>query len=238
VKADRYFFSAAGGLFLVLMLVGFHAFYLRGAGFENRQIDPRIFVLDAMHGTAIALWFVLFFAQSVLIAVRNRKLHRTLGWASVVLGPALAGLGTAVAIKSVRITPPDFHFFGMLYSRFLLVMLAEMALFLGFVTAGVLARKTPKIHRTMMLMASLAILPGATSRNVSLLSLFGTAGWMGLFGATFSIGVLLFLVRWAMTRRFDPWLAAGIAIWTATFTISMHLAMTPAWDRMVAIIVH
>jgi hypothetical protein len=236
MKLDRYYYSATAGLFLVLMLVGFHSFYLRGTGFEDRQIDSRIFVLDAVHGTAIALWFVLFFAQSVLIAVRNRKLHMTLGWASVVLGPALAGLGTAVAIESVRISPPDFHLFGMLYSRLLLVMFAEMALFAGFVAAGVLMRKTPRIHRSMMLMASLSILPGATGRNASLLATFGTTGWMGLFGATFCIGVLLFLVRWAMTRRFDPWFATGIAILTATFTISMHLALTSAWARMAAII--
>ncbi|MGB6974019.1 MAG: hypothetical protein WBD67_04980 [Terracidiphilus sp.] len=236
MKLDRYFYSTASGLFLVLMLVGFHAFYLHGTGFPDRQIDPRIFALDAVHGTAIALWFGLFFAQSLLIAARNRKLHMTLGWVSVVLGPAVAGLGIAVAITSVRITDPRFHFFGMLYSRFLLVMLAEMAMFAGFVAAGVLTRKKPRIHRNMMLMASLSILPGATGRTPPLLALFGTAGWMGLFGATFCIGLLLLLVRWAMMRRFDPWLAAGLAIWVAVFTGSMYLAMTPVWDRMAAVV--
>jgi len=238
VKPDRYFYSAASGLFLALMLIGFHSFYLHGTGFESRPIDPRIVALDAVHGTAIALWFVLYFVQSLLIAVRNRKLHMTLGWASVVLGPAIAGLGTTVAIESVRITPPEFVFFGMLYSRFLLVMFAEMTLFAGFLTAGILTRKKPRIHRTMMLMASLSILPGATSRIAVLLSIFGPSGWMGLFGATFCIGVLLFLARWAMTRRFDAWFAAGIVIWVAGVTLSMHLALTPAWDRMAAVIVH
>lgn len=236
VKSDRYFYSAASGLFLVLMLIGFHSFYLHGTGFEGRQIAPRILALDAVHGTAIAMWFVLFFAQSLLIAVRNRKLHMTLGWASVVLGPALAGMGTAVAITSVRITDPHFQFFGMLYSRFLLVMLTEMAMFAGFLTAGVLTRKKPRIHRNMMLMASLSILPGATGRIAPLLSLFGATGWMGLFGATFCIGILLFMIRCAMMRRFDPWFAAGLALWAAAFTISMHLALTPAWDRMAAMV--
>lgn len=236
MKFERYFYSTASGLFLALMLVGFHSFYLHGTGFAGRPIDPRILMLDGVHGGAIALWFLLFFAQSLLITVRRRRLHMTLGWASVVLGPALAGLGVAVAITSVRITDPQFHFFGMLYSRFLLVMLAEMALFAGFLAAGVAKRKTPRTHRNMMLMASLAILPGATSRIKPLLSLFGGTGWMGLFGSTLSIGLLLFLVRWAITRQVDKSLAAGLAIWITAFTLSMHLALTPAWDHMAAIL--
>ena len=52
MKSERYFYSAAAGLFLVLMLTGFHAFVLRGMGFEDRQIDPGIFVLDVVHGAA------------------------------------------------------------------------------------------------------------------------------------------------------------------------------------------
>ncbi len=236
MKSERYFYSTASGLFLVLMLIGFHSFYLHGRGFEGRPINPHIIVLDAVHGTAIALWFVLFFVQALLIAMRSRKLHMVLGWASVVLGPVVAGLGTAVAIESVRMTDPEFHFFGMLYSRFLLVMLAEMALFAGFLMAGVVMRKKPRIHRNMMLMASLAILPGATSRIETLLSIFGTTGWMGLFGATCFIGVSLFLVRWTIARRLDVGFAWGIAIWVTTFTVSMHLALTPTWDHMAAVI--
>lgn len=55
-------------------------------------------------------------------------------------------------------------FFGMLYTPLLLVMMAERILFAGFLTAGVLTRKTPRILRNMMQMASLSILRGATVR--------------------------------------------------------------------------
>ncbi|HEU5351938.1 MAG TPA: hypothetical protein VFU55_10105 [Terracidiphilus sp.] len=41
-----------------------------------------------------------------------------------------------------------------------------------------------------------------------------------------------------MTRRFETWFAAGLAIWTATFTIFMQLAQMPAWNRMAAVIIH
>jgi hypothetical protein len=45
-----------------------------------------------------------------------------------------------------------------------LVMLIEVALFTAFVLAGVLLRKRPKVHKAMMLLASLSILAGATVR--------------------------------------------------------------------------
>ncbi|HUX46057.1 MAG TPA: hypothetical protein VMV57_15020 [Terracidiphilus sp.] len=70
-----------------------------------------------------------------------------------------------------------------------------MAMFAVFLTADVLTRKTPRIHRTMMLMASLALLSGATARMAALGPIFGRNGWIGLFGPVFCIGALLFGIR-------------------------------------------
>jgi hypothetical protein len=58
-----------------------------------------------VHGISITAWFVLFFAQSLLIVVRSRKVHMTLGWSAIVIGIAIAGSGTLVAIRSVQLTP-------------------------------------------------------------------------------------------------------------------------------------
>jgi hypothetical protein len=164
MKADRFFYTSAAGLFLLLMLLGFRPFYTHGTGFAGRPIDPGILPLVTVHGIAIALWFVLFFVQSLLIGVRRRKVHMKLGWSAVAIGLTIAGTGTAVAIRSVQITPANFVFFGIPYSRFLLVMLTEMALFTAFLTAGLLTRRRPKIHRPMMLLAGLSIIAGATVR--------------------------------------------------------------------------
>ena len=125
MKADRLFYSAAAVVFLLVMLIGFQPFYTHGTHFDGSPIDRGIFLLVLVHGVSIAAWFVLFFAQSLLIAVRNRKLHMTLGWASIAIGLAIASTGTMVAIRSVQLTP-SFVFFNMEYPRFLLVMFAEM----------------------------------------------------------------------------------------------------------------
>lgn len=235
MKADRVFYTASGALFLLMMMVGFHSF-AHGRGQDDRVIDPSIFALVAVHGLAIAAWYVLFFVQSLLITVRKRKLHMTLGWAAVAIGLTIACTGSLVAIRSVQVTPPQFEFFGLLYSRFLLVMLVEIALYTGFVTVGLVVRKQPRKHRAMMLLASLSLLAGATARMSFLYPVFGHTGWIGLFGVVFLLGATLMLVRFAMTRSFEPWFAAGYAVWVIAYIAADKLALTGAWTRMATVI--
>ena len=232
MKAERDFYSATACVFLILMLNGFHAF-THAKGFQERPIAPGILVLDAVHGGAIAMWFVLFLVQSLLIASRNRKVHMTLGWSALTLGPIIACLGILVAFRSVQLAP-NITFFGMLYTRFLLVMFVEMAMFALFLTTGVLTRKKPRIHRTMMLMTSLTLIPGALVRTAPLNSIFGENGWTGLFGSLLVLGALLFVVRWAMTRSFDRGFAASYALLAVVYIGSTYLANTATWDHLAA----
>ena len=231
MKADRLYFSFAAGTFLLVMLIGFHPFYLHGTHFDGTPIDPSIFWLVLVHGVAIAMWFVLFLVQSMLIAVRSRRVHMSLGWSAIGIGVALASTGTVVAIRSVQLTP-SFVFFNMEYPRFLLAMFTEMALFTAFLTAGMLTRKKPRIHRAMMLLTGLTILPGATARIPMLYPIFGHSGWKGLFGPVFCLGLLLLLIRFAMTRKFDPWFTGGYAFWVIAYIASTHLSLTETWSRM------
>ena len=218
------------------MLIGFRAFISSGAGDGGRMIDPGIFRLDFVHGVAIAAWFVLFFVQSILIASPNRRLHFKLGWSAVAIALAIAVTGTLVAIRSVQITPRDFHFLGMQYSRFLLVMLTEIALYTTFVTVAILARKRPRIHRPAMLLASLCLLSGATVRIPWFRPVFGATGWTGLFGPVFCLGAVLLLARSVLTRSLDRWFAAGYAGWVFLFIASEKLAMTDTWATLASAI--
>ena len=236
MKSDRWFYSAAGASFLVMMLVGFHSFVASGSGAGGRVIDPVIFRLDLVHGLAIASWYVLFFIQSLLIGVRNRRLHFKLGWSAVAIGLTIAVTGSLVAIRSVQIAPPEAQFFGMQYSRFLLTMLTEVALYTVFVTVGIFTRKTPRIHRTAMILASFSLLSGATSRMSFLHPVFGATGWVGLFGAMFCLGAVLLLVRCVVTRNFDRWFAAGYVFWVVISIASERLALTQAWSVVAATI--
>lgn len=235
-RSDRWFYSVVGASFLLIMLVGFHPFVTGGAGAGGRVIDPVIFRLDLIHGLAIAAWYVLFLVQSLLIATRNRRLHFKLGWTVVAVALAIVITGPWVAIRSVQITPADFHFVGMQYSRFLLVMLTEIALFAVFVVTGILARKRPRIHRSAMLLAGLCLLAGATVRMPFLHPFFGATGWVGLFGPVFCLGSALLMVRSALTRSLDRWFAIGYAVWVILFIAAEKLALTEAWSAVAAAI--
>jgi hypothetical protein len=87
MKKDRYFYSIVSFVMLVLTLVGFSKFLLHGKEADNGPITPQILALVIVHGVALLLWIVIFFVQSVLIAVKNRKLHMTLGWGGALVAP-------------------------------------------------------------------------------------------------------------------------------------------------------
>lgn len=216
------------------MLVGFRHFLANGTASDGSPLNPAMFRIDLIHGLAIAAWYVLFFIQSLLISVRSRRLHFKLGWSAVAVALTIAVTGPLVATRSVQNTSSDFHFFGMQYSRFLLVMYAEITLYLGFVAAAIFARKKPKIHRAAMLLASMSLLAGATARMPFLYPVFGDNSWIGLFGPVFCLGAVLLLVRCAVTRSFDRWFAFGYATFVLVLVMSERVSLTETWSTVAA----
>lgn len=126
----------------------------------------------------------------------------------------VAVTGVMVASRST-LGAQDFVFFGMAYyPDFLLVMLAEIAVFTLFVLAGLLLRKKPERHRAMMLLASLSLLLGATSRIPFLVSHFGgNTLRVAFFGPVFALAALLLIIRTLMTRTFDRCLRRDTPSW-------------------------
>jgi hypothetical protein len=228
MKPERYFYTFAGALFLLLTFIGFRHYILGGRHTDGSPFHPAILTLVVLHSSAVFAWFVLFFVQSLLISTQNRRLHMKLGWSVLVIGAAIALTGPVVAIRSIQVSPP-FTLFGWPYSRFLLIMLTEIVLFTTFVTIGVLNRKRPGIHRPMMLMASLALLSGATSRTPFFHAVFGVSTALGFFGPVILVGALLVLTRLALTRRFDRWFVGGYAACMIVLFAAGRLALTDTW---------
>ena len=230
-KSVRHFYSLAAIVMLIIMLAGFHPYYLRGEGMEGRKISPQLVTLVLVHGTAMTAWLILFFAQSLLISARKVRLHMKLGWVASAVALVVSGTGFMVAVQSVR-PVPAIPFWGMAYRQFLMVMLAEVSLFTLFILAGVLSRKKPKIHRSMMLLASLSILAGATVRMPVLFPIFGQGGWIGIFGPIFTLGALFLLVRSLMGQALDRWLAAGYVVMVVFYVGACTFAVSDSWGYL------
>ena len=151
-----------------------------------------------------------------------------LGWSVLVVASTIAVTGPLVAIRSTRLYP-DAAVFDWPGRQFLLIMFSEIAIYLTFVTIGVVKRKRPRIHRSMMLLASLVILTGATGRISLVNSIFGFHEWMALFGPVVCLGALLLLVRLVITRRLDREFAAGYVALVVATLVAARLAETSVW---------
>ncbi len=141
-----------------------------------------------------------------------------------------------VAIRSVQ-GSPTFVFFGMAYPDFLLLMLAEIAVYTLFVVAGLFMRKRPEIHRAMMLLASLSLLLGATARMPWLNALFGGQNLPGFFGPVFTLTAILLLVHSIMIRAIDRWFAAGAALMMVIYLAAEQLSRTDVWHSLASALI-
>jgi hypothetical protein len=235
MKPDRFFYTAAGAIFLVLTVLGFQQYIFHGKHADGSPIAPVMLAIVVAHSSAIFAWFVMFFVQSLLISTHNRRLHMTLGWGVVAIAATIAVTGPLVAFRSIQVAPEQV-IFDWPGPQFLLVMYSEIALFATFVTIGVLNRKRPRIHRPMMMLASLAILSGATARIAQVGSIFGGHLWVALFGPVVTLGVLLLVVRAALTRSFDRPFATGLAVMAMMTLVAGRLATTNIWVDWAGII--
>ena len=230
-KPPRYFYSTAAIIMLMVMIAGFYPFYLRGEGMAGRKISTQLLTLVVIHGSAMTAWVVLFLTQSLLIPARKLRLHMKLGWVAIAVAGVVSISGFIVAVQSVR-GVPTVPFWGMAYRQFLMIMLAEVSLFTLFVLAGVLSRKKPKIHRAMMLLASLSILAGATVRMPVLFPIFGDGGWLGIFGPIFTLGAIFLIACSLLRRGFDRWFAVGYVLMILFYVAASKFAISEAWGYL------
>ncbi len=235
MKRDRFFYAGAGAIFLVLVVAGFQRYIFGGKHVDGSPIDPTILATVVAHSSAIFAWFLLFFVQALLISTKNRKVHMKLGWSVLAIAPTIAVTGPLVAYRSIRLDPSQ-NVFDWPGPQFLLIMFAEIALFVVFAAIGVLNRKRPRVHRPTMVMASLSILSGATGRIGLVNSIFGEHKWMALFGPVVALGALLLLVRWALTRSFEREFAIGLAALVVVSLAVSQLAVTDTWIQWAGMI--
>lgn len=230
----RFFYFGAAALLFVLMLIGFQQFYLHGKAFPNRELTPPIRTLLILHGTAMSAWMVLFLAQPLLIASGNRRVHMRLGRFGAGLAACIVFLGLRVGIEAARVNPPDMKLWGLVPKHFMAIPLIAILMFAVFVIAGVWNRRRPEVHRPMMLLAALAVIPAPLDRIDAIRNLYSGTVWGTIFGPFFAslvIGLLFLVVKWLLTRSWDRWYAMGYAGLVVAGALTMQLAPTQAWDR-------
>jgi len=235
----RLLYPAAAVLMFVFMLLGFQQFYLRGQGYPGHPLAPPIKGLLIAHGVAMTSWVILFLVQPLLIASGNRRIHMKVGVLGAVLAVSMVLLGLYLPIQTTRFEP-DVTLWGLNRIHFMAVPMFAILTFAGFVSLGIRNRRRAEIHRPMMLLATLAVIPAATDRITGLPDLYEATIFGQLWGPFFVavlVGALFLLVKWAVTRAFDRWLAVGVAVLALVDWFVMRIAPTDAWGRFATFLV-
>jgi len=158
-RANRsWFFVWMAAVCAVLAFAGFAPTYWL-------QLRPGTFVgspLLHLHGLLFSAWTIYLLLQTILAARGRVTRHRSWGLLGVSLATAMVVVGLAVAndVLSVRLAAG----FADRARAFHIVSTSMIALFGGFVAAAIVFVARPEIHKRLMVLATVAMIPPAIAR--------------------------------------------------------------------------
>jgi hypothetical protein len=204
---DR-FFLAMSGLLLLILLVGFsRTLYLR-LFFEVPSIPGYLHV----HGATVTAWFVLLVVQASLVNVNRVDVHRRLGILGAVLGVAVVPAGLMATLQFIPRLPEIGLPFEAAPWFVTWIVFANFHMLLGFVAflaAALMLRRKSDIHKRLMLLATISLMPPALARIAQNLGwlleqevFFVTATWLLLL-------VPILVYDLVTTKRLHPATAIG-----------------------------
>ena len=159
-RSDRLFYSLMGIFVLLLSVAGFARSYYLAPWFETPQGTPEVTLLLHLHAAAATAWLALSVAQPLLIAGKNRRLHRRLGWFGLGVALLTVVLGNLAAIAAIHvgfIGLGDPHIFYAV--PFFAINSFAVAVFFGF-----LWRERSETHKRLMLLANVGLINAAVAR--------------------------------------------------------------------------
>jgi len=174
-RRERIFFTAMSVALVLVVFAGFsRTFYLRPL-FHPERLIPLLIV----HGTLFSAWLGLFITQTTLVATKRTRTHMRLGIAGGVLAALMVIVGTVTAIIRAKAFEPPPGFSSPLI--FLTIPLGDMLVFSILVAAAFYFRRRLDIHKRLMLLATITILPAAIARlPFAFIQQYGPLAFFGL----------------------------------------------------------
>jgi hypothetical protein len=187
-------------------------------------VSPSLPALVHVHAIVFTVWILLFLVQTTLIAADRPHLHRRLGVAGAGLALVMFIVGVLTAVKGAR----DGWNPGGPYPdslAFLIVGLVDVAIFAGFVGAGLYFRRRPELHKRLMLLGTVGGLmwpaitrmPYVAGRPILM---------FGLLGALVLASAVRDVSQRSPVRVVSLW--GGLLI-LAAFPIRMAIGLTASW---------
>jgi hypothetical protein len=229
VVRNRFYFSIALALALLLTLGFTRTFYARPL-FDL----PPLPTLVQIHGVVFTAWFLLFIAQTRLVAARNFKAHMTLGAIGAVIAVLMIVVGTITAFGA-SINPRP-RIFGMTSAQFVVIPLVDIVLFTIFVGAALALRKRAALHKRFMVLAMISVLGPAIGRALRLVDLseyylLAQCGIPALFVAWGMIN------DWRKNHIVHPVFVIGGLVIVISWPLRIMLGQSEAWTPVAGWIV-
>lgn len=183
-----------------------------------------------LHAAAYTGWLVLLATQVWLVRTGRVAMHRRLGYAALVLLPAMLVLGPATAYYGVANNPymPD------KWIAWLSVNYTNVFGSIVLLTAGLLMRRNAAAHKRLMLMGTIALTePGFSRIWAPFLEARLGEGYLGFYVSTY-VGTVLLVIAvgaydLATRRRLHPAYVVA-ALWIfANEALADWLFHQPFW---------
>lgn len=232
----RWFYVWMAGVCALIAFGGFAPTYWL-------QLAPGTFVgspLLHLHGLLFSAWTLFFLLQTLFAAVGRVSRHRAWGFLGVSLATAMVFVGFAVAndVLAARLAAG----FGDRARAFHIVSTSMITLFGLFVGAAIAYVTRPEIHKRLMLLGTIAMLPPAIARLLFAVNVGIGAGLRPGLGPPRSVEsvitsalvtdalILAGVIYDVRTRgRIHPAYAIGGVIIVAVQFLRVPLSTTQSW---------
>ena len=173
-RRERLFYTGMAAAFVLTVFAGFsRTFYLRPK-FHPEPLMPLLYV----HGFIFTLWIALLLTQTTLIATKRTRTHMRLGIAGMLLASLMIVIGTVTAIVRAKGPSPVP---GVNPLSFLTIPLGDMLIFSILAGSAFYFRRRLEMHKRLMLLATIAILPAAVARlPFAFIQQYGPVAFFGL----------------------------------------------------------
>jgi hypothetical protein len=219
-------------ILLLFVLLGFtRTFYLRSffEQPERWQLDqlPMVYVI---HGIILTAWFLLLVIQSALVNVRKVAVHQKLGYAMSVL----AVLVIFTSILAVLDSTPRSIRMGLLdpenmdemrgQSIPLFLDLLSLVVFTIAIAIALAFRKNPVLHRTAVMIGSMAFMVVALVRATFFV--FPGSGMLLPAVLFFLLPIILMVHDWILFKRFPKYAFFGLILLGLMVPLAFFISST------------
>lgn len=183
-------------------------------------------LLVHVHAVIMTAWVALFAVQVGLVASHRTRLHMKLG----ILGSVLAllvfvvGIHTSLAAAARGNAIPGWE-----PLRFLVIPLGDIMAFAALVGAALYYRRKLDIHKRLMLLSALNMLPAAVARIP--LDFIQSNGALAFYGLPDLCVVAVFGYDTIKQRRLHPAYFWGALLLIASHPLRIMLSNTDIWVR-------